>query len=92
MSPQEVRYIRKRTLKLNQGDFARLLSVSRNSVVKWENGRRPVPDLQAGIIRQLEEEAKRRDDIEAWAQGLLALAVGGLFGTMLAKLFKKDAN
>ena len=90
MRPETVRYIRKEVLDLNQGDFARLVGVSRNTVVNWEIGRSGVPDLQAGIIRQLEQEARRRENIDEWAKKLLALAVGGLFLEMLSRLFRQD--
>lgn len=90
MRPHEVKTVRTEVLGLHQGDFARLIGVSRNTIVSWEKGRTPVPDLQAGIIRQLEQEAKRRENVEEWARGLLSLAVGGLFGLMLGKLFSND--
>lgn len=92
MRPDEIRYIRKQVLGLTQGDFARLVGVSRNTIVNWEKGRTAIPDLQAGIIKQLEHEAKNRDDTEEWARKLLALAVGGFFGVMLAKLFSDHAD
>lgn len=92
MHGDEVRYIRKQVIGLNQDDFARLIGVSRGTVWSWENGRTSVPELQAGIIKQLEQEAKRRDDTEEWARKLLALAVGGFFGIMLAKLFSNDES
>lgn len=96
MTPEECRHIRKNVLGLNQGDFARLLGVSRNTVVRWETGRVGIPHLRVGIIRQLEEEAKQRDQVDEWLRKLLALAVGGLFGAMLGNLFSKgtsdDAN
>lgn len=92
MTPEEVRRIRKDVLGLNQADFARLVGVSRNTVVRWETGRIGVPHLQVGIIKQLEQEAKQRENIDEWARKLLALAVGGFFGVMLGKLFSDDAN
>lgn len=92
MRPDEVRHIRKQVLGLTQGDFARLVGVSRNTIVSWEKGRTAIPDLQAGIIRQLGQEAKHRDDTEEWARKLLALAVGGFFGIMLAKLFSENES
>ena len=90
MSGNEVRRIRTEAVGLNQEDFARLIGVSRGTVWSWEKGRTPVPDLQAGIMRQLEQEAKRREDTDEWARKLLSLAVGGLFGIMLAKLFSDE--
>ena len=92
MTPGKVRDVRKQVLGLTQGDFARLIGVSRNTIVSWEKGRTAIPDLQAGIIRQLEQQAKRRDDTDEWARKLLALAVGGFFGMMLAKLFSDDES
>ena len=92
MRPHEVKTARTEVLGLNQGDFARLVGVSRNTIVSWEKGRTPVPDLQAGIIRQLEQEARHRENVDEWARGLLSLAVGGFFGIMLAKIFSEDRS
>ena len=92
MDGNEVRRIRTEVVGLNQEDFARLIGVSRGTLWSWEKGRTGVPHLQAGIIRQLEQEAKQREDTDEWARKLLALAVGGFFGIMLGKLFSNDAN
>ena len=89
MTPDELRHIRKDTLGLNQSDFARLLGVSRSTIVSWEKGRTAIPHLRADIVRRMGEEAKRRDDREQWARSLLALAVVGSFTLILEALFSQ---
>ena len=93
MEPQEVRRIRDR-LGLTQTDFGRIVGVSKTTVYNWETGTHGVPPLKAGVIRQLEQQAQTREDqeLEEWLNALLVLAVGGLFGVLLSKLFSNDAS
>jgi DNA-binding XRE family transcriptional regulator len=91
MEPQEVRRIRSR-LGLTQTDFGRLLSVSKTTVYNWETGTHGVPPLKAGVIRQLDAQAQKREEKEReeWLNALLVLAVGGLFSVLLSKIFGGD--
>lgn len=91
MQPQQVRRIRNR-LGLNQTDFGRLLGVTQSTVYKWETGGHGVSPLKAGVIRQLDAQAQKREEKEReeWLNALLVLAVGGLFSVLLSKIFGGD--
>lgn len=89
MSPEEVRLTRE-SLGLSMRKFAQLLDVNHRTVSNWENGRTSPPPMKAAVIRDLRKRARQEEGgagAQELVESLLALAAGGAFGALLAKIY-----
>lgn len=58
MTPAQMKSVRSR-LGMSQAQFAKALGVERNTVARWENGRRKISKLASAAIEHL--TCKRRN-------------------------------
>ncbi len=63
MTSEELKYKRKQ-LGLTQGDLARLLGVSKNTVFNWEKGKR-IPDSKTDILERVLSKNERTISFDA---------------------------
>lgn len=96
MSPEEIILLRQE-LGLSQRKLAQLLDVSHTLVQRWEKGLSTPPPMKVDVMRDLRKRARQQkreeesEDPDEWVQALLAMAAGGAFGAMLAKIYS-DLN